>query len=377
MKAGLFSTIDPESPRSWSGLPPFMLRSLQAEMGAVQPFVPMTAETARFFYLLAKFDRWLPGLFHPANLNPFAVRMSRARLRRQLVRHDPDLVFAITASTLVAAVPRSIKVVYVADCTFRQIANYYEFASDLPAAAMRKAERYEQETIDRADALVYSSDWAADSAIRDFGADPSKLTVIPFGANLASPPAAACPVPPTEGQVSLFLLGVEWQRKGADIAIAAGEALRQRGIDARLTIVGCTPPNGENLPGWVTNIPHLSKDDSAQYETLKRLFQDANFFILPTRAECFGVVFCEAAAHGLPVIATDTGGVSSAVIDSETGALLPLDANGTAYADRIAEILADPAQYRRLSRNARRRFEQSLSWDAWARQVANVARTLR
>jgi glycosyltransferase involved in cell wall biosynthesis len=377
MKAGLFSTIDPQSPRSWSGLPPFMLRSLQSEMGKVQALVPMTAETARFFYLLARLDRLRPGFFYPSNLNPLAVRMSRANLRRQLAKHDPDLVFAVTASTLVAAVPRSIKVVYIADCTFRQLTNYYASISDLPAAAIRKAEQYEQETIARADALIYASDWAADSAIRDFGADPAKVTVVPLGANLHSPPAAAFVAPPSKDQVSLFLLGVEWQRKGADIAIAAGEELRQRGINASLTIVGCTPPNGGTLPDWVTNIPHLSKGRPDQHETLKRLFAEANFFIMPTRAECFGVVFCEAAAYGLPVIATDTGGVSSAVIDGQTGALLPPEADGSAYADRIAEILADPVHYQRLSQNARRRFEQSLSWEAWAREVANVARSLR
>ncbi|WP_137463714.1 glycosyltransferase, partial [Escherichia coli] len=49
--------------------------------------------------------------------------------------------------------------------------------------------------------------------------------------------------------------------------------------------------------------------------------------LLPTIADCYGMVFCEAAAFGLPVVATDTGGVSSIVINERTGILIkdPLD----------------------------------------------------
>jgi len=94
---------------------------------------------------------------------------------------------------------------------------------------------------------------------------------------------------------------------------------------------------------------------------------------LPTRAECAGIAFCEASAYGLPIVSTDTGGVSTYVVNGASGVLLPPDATPAQYASVMAEILSSPDVYARLSRGARREFETRLNWDAGVQTLLNLA----
>ncbi|MGH8003433.1 MAG: glycosyltransferase family 4 protein, partial [Limisphaerales bacterium] len=119
-------------------------------------------------------------------------------------------------------------------------------------------------------------------------------------------------------------------------------------------------------------IPFLDKNKPVQREELAKLFFESDFFLLPTRYECYGVVFCEAAAFGLPVITTDTGGVSGVVRNGENGYLLPYAAGGADYARLIAEIYRDDKRYFELVQKSRQAFEERLNWDTWAQTVKRL-----
>ena len=102
-----------------------------------------------------------------------------------------------------------------------------------------------------------------------------------------------------------------------------------------------------------------------------------HFLILPTRAECFGVVFCEASAYGIPSMATDTGGIPNAVINGENGFRFPLDARGETYARKIVEIYQDyENKYLPLSRSSRKTFDELLNWDHWAKKTDEAVKEL-
>ena len=60
----------------------------------------------------------------------------------------------------------------------------------------------------------------------------------------------------------------------------------------------------------------------------------------------------------------------SYVQHDETGLLLPLDADGSVWADAIQALVADPARYARYARAARARYERELNWDAFGRRMA-------
>ena len=88
--------------------------------------------------------------------------------------------------------------------------------------------------------------------------------------------------------------------------------------------------------------------------------------LLPTRTECYGIVFCEANAYGLPVFATRVGGIPTIVEDGQNGYLLSTEASGKDFADTIAKTISAPDRYSELNYGARERYEKVLNWDAWA-----------
>jgi glycosyltransferase involved in cell wall biosynthesis len=80
-------------------------------------------------------------------------------------------------------------------------------------------------------------------------------------------------------------------------------------------------------------------------------------------------VFVEAAAFALPSVATNTGGVASAMASGTTGILLSPEAHGDEYAVAIADVWTDAARYHALRVAARRAFDAELSWEAWSRRL--------
>src|SRR5205085_12222674 len=136
-------------------------------------------------------------------------------------------------------------------------------------------------------------------------------------------------------QCRLLFLAVGWARKGGDIAFETLLKLEELGIQAELIVCGCTPPKG-TAHKRMRVIPFLDKNDERQRKELEQLLMAADFLLVPTRSDAYGLAYCEASAFGLPVITTRTGGVPEVVRDGENGFLLPYEARGAAYAEVIA-----------------------------------------
>jgi glycosyltransferase involved in cell wall biosynthesis len=220
---------------------------------------------------------------------------------------------------------------------------------------------------------VYSTRWAAQSAIDHYAADERKVRVIPFGANLEHIPARERVLARKKNAdcCRLLFVGVDWEKKGAPIALEAVVALEKLGVPTKLTVCGCIPPKKVYHPNMEV-IPFLNKNDDKQRQKLEMLYMQSDFFILPTRNECFGIVFCEASAFGLPSIGTQTGGVSEVILDGVNGFTLPHDVRGDAYAEVIARLYRDTPAYDRLVQTSRSRFETQLNWDAWGRAASQA-----
>lgn len=107
-------------------------------------------------------------------------------------------------------------------------------------------------------------------------------------------------------------------------------------------------------------------------DALPGLYRKADIFVMtslprPNSVEGFGLVYLEAGARGLPVIAHDTGGVAEAVRDGVTGLLVqPGDLQGLARS--LQELATDPARRADLARNGLIRLRE-LSWQANARAL--------
>jgi phosphatidylinositol alpha-1,6-mannosyltransferase len=99
---------------------------------------------------------------------------------------------------------------------------------------------------------------------------------------------------------------------------------------------------------------------------VERVFAAADFFCLPAvwgrngEFEGFGLVYVEAGLRGLPAIGTQLGGIPDAVVDGETGLLVPTD-DPQALATAIARFVEQPDLRRRMGAAARR-YAEGMTW---------------
>jgi glycosyltransferase involved in cell wall biosynthesis len=127
------------------------------------------------------------------------------------------------------------------------------------------------------------------------------------------------------------------------------------------------PPEA-TLPECVHVHGFLRKSSQADLERLRHLYGAAHFFTLPTRAEAFGVAFCEASAYGVPSLAPDIGG-SRAVRSGHNGVLFAEATGPEEYASVILETVADPPCYRALARAAFAEYQTRLNWTSIGRRL--------
>ncbi|MCS4185181.1 glycosyltransferase family 4 protein [Salinibacter ruber] len=135
-----------------------------------------------------------------------------------------------------------------------------------------------------------------------------------------------------ESRDGLLFVGRLVSVKGADLAIEALRRLRERGVDTTLTICGDGPERGT----LERQVRDADLQDAVTFEgwtdpdELADRYRRAEFLLVPSRYETFGIVALEALASGCPVVAAETGGLLEAV--GACGLLVPPD---------DAEALAD------------------------------------
>ena len=171
-------------------------------------------------------------------------------------------------------------------------------------------------------------------------------------------------------------------RKGQDTLIRAWPAVRAAIPDAQLLLVGDGPYRGElhrlaaelGVPGSVTFTGSVPADDLPGY------YAASDVFAMPCRTrrggldvEGLGIVYLEASSAGLPVICGDSGGAPDAVLDGETGFVVP-GRSVPALAERITGLLADPARAQAMGQRGRAWVEQE--WD-WTRVAGRLDALLR
>ncbi len=173
------------------------------------------------------------------------------------------------------------------------------------------------------------------------------------------------------------------ERKGQDRLIDALPALRDRVPGTRLMIVGGGPVEGA-LRRRAEDMgvgEHVVFTGTVTGEELPAHFAAADVFAMPCRerrrgfeVEAFGIVFIQAEAVGVPVVAGDIGGVPDSLVDGETGLLVDgkdLDAITTA----VGDLLADTARRVRMGSAAARFVAAGFTWERRTEQLRELLRT--
>jgi phosphatidyl-myo-inositol dimannoside synthase len=114
------------------------------------------------------------------------------------------------------------------------------------------------------------------------------------------------------------------------------------------------------------------------WDELPSYYDAANVFAMPCRTrragldvEGLGIVYLEASATGLPVLAGDSGGAPDAVLDGETGYVVP-GRRAEQVAARLADLLADPAGAAAMGEKGRSFIEREWTWDLVAARLQDI-----
>ena len=371
LKVAYLTSVNPYDKKVLSGVPYSILRTLNKHFEHVDVLGPLSYSNS-FTRLVRRISGRLKRKYNLNHSYYLAWWFSR-KFSKMLKGKKYDIIFAPRMATEIALLKTNIPIVYYTDTTFISFYNYYEWFSNFMSVSVWEGNRIEQNAISKSSILVFSSEWAANSAINHYGADPKKVHILPFGPNIdVLPDRQQINFNKPSDVCKLLFIGVEWERKGGSIAFEALQELKKMGQQTTLTVVGCQPPQylqDEDM----TVYSFLNKNIPEQAEIFNNLLFDSHFLILPTRQECFGVVFCEASAFGLPSITTETGGIGGAVYNGKNGYRLPYDAKGDEYARVIFKIFNDyPNNYVPLAQSSRHMFETILNWDSWAINLKKI-----
>lgn len=171
-------------------------------------------------------------------------------------------------------------------------------------------------------------------------------------------------------------------RKGQDVLIRAMPAVLEQVPDAALLMVGKGPYHARlaELAKRVGVSGQVVLTGGVPFEELPQHFAAGNVFAMPCRTrrlgldvEGLGIVFLEASASGLPVIAGNSGGAPDAVRPGVTGEVV----NGrdvTAVAAELARLLSDADRARTMGAAGRDWVETSWDWDARSDRLAELLR---
>lgn len=157
--------------------------------------------------------------------------------------------------------------------------------------------------------------------------------------------------------------------KGLHHLIGAMKLLNERGVNARLTVVGRS--SDEDMASAPENVVFTGNRRDAIH-----FMAAADLFVLPSTRDASPRVLREAQACGLPCVVSDIPGARDLIIaegEKQTGVLVkPADA--VAIADAVAALAADPAKMAKMSRNARLNIEDNYSFDQYVKGYAEMFR---
>ena len=371
LRIGFVTSTDPLDRRSWSGVHYSIFKALERNLGEVVALGPVSMRWP--FALGDRLNSWLvrplTGKRYQYGWSIAVAKWYGRVFGRKIARQQFDLLVAPASFTEIAYLRTDVPIVYIEDSTLTQLIDFYPGLTSLLDISKSELNHLEKLALARASLVCYSSEWAAQSARQDYGTPSEKLAVIPFGSNYPFPPTPAEALrhqPAANGGCRLLLLGGEWGRKGGPVAYETMVALQQLGMPATLTVIGCAPPDPENYPNpGFQIIPYLSMGVATDQARLHELFSTADFFLMPSRAECAAIAFCDANSFGLPVFTTDVGGISSFVQQGVNGYMLPLNATGEDFARHIQQVLNNADLYQHLRQQSRAQYEELLNWDVW------------
>ena len=220
----------------------------------------------------------------------------------------------------------------------------------------------------QADAVAACSDWFAARVAEFAGLERRRVQTVPLGVD----PDLFAPTAPPPGQPVVGFLKGFGRAYGSDHLVRAMPRIISAVRDVTFEMVGDGPllqPCCELAASlgvaqhvrWLSGVPH---------ERVPEVLGRWQLSVIPSVCESFGVAALESSAMGVPVVASNVGGLPETVIDGQTGQLVPAG-NSDALADAVIDLLRDRDRRVSMAEAGRHFVQERFHWrDCVSRWVA-------
>lgn len=307
---------------------------------------------------------------------PFVLKNYANQIHKKLSNLDVDVILTPENVVPIAFLKAEQPIVLYTDAAIASMVEFYPYLSNLCPETLQKIYEMERRALENCALAIYTSEWAAQTAIDIYDINPDKVKVVPWGPNLdchrtiddinrilESKPASPC---------KLLFLGFEWSRKGGDIALEVAKELNASGLNTELIVVGANPPQSRRLPDFVKPIGKVDKSNEEGQKKFDQILSDSHFLILPTKAETFGHVFCEANSFGVPCLTSDVGGIPTVIRDGLNGKKFALTADISEYCKFVTSAMNNYEEYKKLALSSFIEYQSRLNWMTGAKSLKNL-----
>ena len=371
MKIAYIVDGNPYDKHSWSGTNYYVRSCLEKQGNDVYCIYGLKPK-----YTIISFIKKIIAKFVGKDYKQKRCRQSSRQWANFITKNlqkDTDAIFSL-GTVQVACLQTQIPIFIYVDGIFEQMRTFYGYGN-LSNSSIKDANEIEQMALDKCCKIISCSIETGECIKHNYIVRPDCLEIVPLGANLDIKPDCSEVIEAIEKRDTdichLLFVGVTWQRKGADIVLETTRILHDRGFKVVLHICGLREIPVK-LPSYVVNHGFLRKSNEKEFEVLRSLYLSSHFLFVPSRAEAYGLVFCEASAFGLPSISHKVGGLTTIVEDGQNGQLFDLGTPPEVFADYIEKTFKDKDEYVRLCKDSYRRYENLLNWDVTGKRLTDL-----
>ncbi|MBD1882290.1 glycosyltransferase [Coleofasciculus sp. FACHB-T130] len=312
---------------------------------------------------------------------PLVLKDYAYQISEKLSKFNSDIVLCPENAVPIAYLECKQPVVLWTDSTLAGLIDFYPYLSNLCKETKENIYLMEQSALNKCELVILASEWAAQTAIDIYGINPSKVKVVPWGANVTCKRTIddidnAIKARSTN-PCKLLFIGVEWLRKGGSVALEVARELNRMGLKTQLQVVGCQPKINESELSFVSLKGFIDKSTTEGLNEFNRLMAESHFLILPTLADCSPHVLIEANSFGVPCLTTNTGGIPTIIKNDFNGKTFEVDANIADYCNYIVSKLENYSDYERLAVSSFNEYQDRLNWNISAQAVKKLLIKLR
>jgi len=296
----------------------------------------------------------------------YIIKKSCKRTSEFISNSDCDAVFSF-GSIPISYIKTQKPIIFWTDATFDLLLDYYNEYTNLSSETIRKAKEIESNALNNANLIIFSSEWAKQSAIKQYGINPNKIEVVPFGALLLETPSTEEIEQIFESRTiktcKLLFIGKRWNDKGGENLMSIAHFLKKNNFDFEINVVGTIPPSEYSKEFNINVYPRLNKQDPNDYQKLKQLYESSHFFVLMSNSDCTPHVLNEANSFGVPCISSDTGGIPSIIKNNINGHIFSVMSSMERPARFIMDKFQNQQDYYDLALSSFMEYKNNLNWD--------------